>query len=65
MHKIKIYLSFASYFCPSSCCELFAEGQIQLFDLLAQERNWLFHFIQYPQHLIQRTCLCIGFLHHK
>lgn len=21
MHKIKIYLSFASYFCPSSCCE--------------------------------------------
>lgn len=46
MHKIKIYLSFTSYFCPSSCCEQFAESQIQLFDSLAQERNWLFHFIQ-------------------
>lgn len=46
MHKIKIYLSFASYFCPSSCCEQFAESQIQRFDSLAQEKNWLFHFIQ-------------------
>lgn len=45
MHKIKIYLSFASYYCPSSCCEQFAESQISA--LIRWHRKGTGFFISY------------------